>query len=142
MKALTSRTFLTVWSLFLPLSLACCSTGAWGRTMRRSVPSWAKGGTLARQRERRPQARLPPPAGRPGWRRQPRDAEPLGQGREGAGGGIPEGPECGQQCRQEEVNPAIGCALHHPEQAPLHDLERRGFQVDQDKQEPSFRCRE
>jgi len=40
------------------------------------------------------------------------------------------------------VNPSIGFALNHPEQAPLHDLERIRFQVDQDKQEPIFRCRE
>jgi hypothetical protein len=36
----------------------------------------------------------------------------------------------------------MGCALHHPEQAPLHDLARRRFQVNQDKQEPIFRCRQ
>ena len=36
----------------------------------------------------------------------------------------------------------MGFALHHPEQAPLHDLERIRFQVDQDKQEPIFRGRQ
>src|SRR6266851_5768308 len=56
-----------------------------------------------------------------------------------AGWGITEGTECCQQCRQEEVNPSIGFALHHPEQAPLHALERIRFQVDQNKQEPVFR---
>jgi hypothetical protein len=38
-----SRTFLTVWPLVLPLSHAVCAGGSWGRTIRRSVPSWAKG---------------------------------------------------------------------------------------------------
>jgi hypothetical protein len=40
------------------------------------------------------------------------------------------------------VNPSIGFALNHPEQASLHDLARIRFQVDQDKQEPIFRCRQ
>jgi hypothetical protein len=39
------------------------------------------------------------------------------------------------------MNPLMGFALDHPEQAPLHHLERRGFEVDQDEQEPIFRCR-
>jgi hypothetical protein len=36
----------------------------------------------------------------------------------------------------------MGFALHHPEQASLHELERRRFQGDQDKQEPIVRCRQ
>jgi hypothetical protein len=40
------------------------------------------------------------------------------------------------------VNPLIRFALHHPEQAPLHDLERIRFQGDQDEQEPIFRRRQ
>jgi len=40
------------------------------------------------------------------------------------------------------MNPLIGFALHHPEQAPVHHLESIGFEVDQDEQEPIFRCRE
>ena len=47
-RALTHRTFLTVWSFFLLLEHAVCAGGAWGRTMRRSVPSWATGGRLVR----------------------------------------------------------------------------------------------
>src|SRR3989442_14030458 len=37
------------------------------------------------------------------------------------------------------MNPLIGFALDHPEQAPMHDLERIRFQVDQDEQEAIFR---
>jgi hypothetical protein len=62
--------------------------------------------------------------------------------RERAGGGIAEGAQGRQQRWEEDVNPSIGFALHHPEQAPLHDLERLRFQGDQDKQEPIFRCRQ
>jgi hypothetical protein len=40
------------------------------------------------------------------------------------------------------VNLLIRFALNHLEQAPLHDLERRRFQGDQDEQEPIFWCRE
>jgi len=40
------------------------------------------------------------------------------------------------------VDPLIRFALNHPEQAPLHDLERIRFQVDQDEQEPIFRRRQ
>jgi hypothetical protein len=36
----------------------------------------------------------------------------------------------------------IRFALNHPEQAPLHDLERIRFQGDQDEQEPIFRRRQ
>jgi hypothetical protein len=66
----------------------------------------------------------------------------LGEGRERAGRGVAEGTECRQQRRQEDVNPLIRFALNHPEQAPLHDLERIRFQGDQDEQEPIFWCRE
>jgi hypothetical protein len=34
------------------------------------------------------------------------------------------------------MNPLMGFALAHPEQPPLHDLERVRLQVDQDKQQP------
>ena len=44
-----------------------------------------------------------------------RDAEPLGQGRQRAGGGITEGAQRRQQCGQEDVNPLIGFALDHTE---------------------------
>jgi hypothetical protein len=36
------------------------------------------------------------------------------------------------------VHPLVGFALAHPEQAPLHHLKRRGFEVGQDKQQPVF----
>jgi len=40
------------------------------------------------------------------------------------------------------VDPLIGFALDHAEQAPLDHLECIGFEVDQDEQEPIFWCRE
>ena len=70
-----------------------------------------------------PRARAPPPAGRPGWRVSLRDAEPLGQGSQGAGRGIAKGAQRRQQHGQEDMNPLIGFALAHAEQAPLHHLE-------------------
>jgi hypothetical protein len=36
----------------------------------------------------------------------------------------------------------MGLALAHPEQPPLHHLERRGLQVDQEKQPPILRGRQ
>ena len=38
------------------------------------------------------------------------------------------------------MNPLMGFALAHPEQPPLHDLERIGLQVDQDEQESILGC--
>src|SRR2546428_1703187 len=87
-SALTNRTFLTVWSFFLPLEHAVCAGGSWGRTMRRSVPSWAQGGD-----------------GGSGIRL--RNTEPLRQGRQGAGGSIAEGTQYGQQHGQEDVHPLM-----------------------------------
>jgi hypothetical protein len=40
------------------------------------------------------------------------------------------------------MNPLIGLALAHPEYAPVHHLEGRGFKVDQNEQEAIFRCRQ
>ena len=71
-----------------------------------------------------------------------RDTESLREGGQRASRGVAEGTECRQQRRQEDVNPLIRFALHHPEQAPLHDLERIRFQGDQDEQEPIFRRRQ
>ena len=66
--------------------------------------------------------------------------KPLGQGYERAGRGIAESAQRRQQRGQEDVAPLIGFALDHPEQAPVHYLKRRGFQVGQDKQQPVFGC--
>jgi hypothetical protein len=66
----------------------------------------------------------------------------LGQGGQGTGGGIAEGTQGRQEDGQEDVNPLIGFPLHHTEQAPLDDLERIGFEGDQDEQEPIFRRRQ
>jgi hypothetical protein len=44
-----------------------------------------------------------------------RDAEPLCQGSQGAGGSIAKGAERRQQGGQEDVNPLIGFALDHAE---------------------------
>src|SRR5712691_6419820 len=46
-------------------------------------------------------------------------AEPLGEGRQGTGGGSAEGAQRGQQHRQEHVDPLMGFALAPPEQASL-----------------------
>jgi hypothetical protein len=40
------------------------------------------------------------------------------------------------------VNPLIGFALAHAEQAPLHHLERIGFEVGEQEEQPVFRCRQ
>jgi hypothetical protein len=40
------------------------------------------------------------------------------------------------------MNPLMGFALAHPEQPPLHHLERVGLQVDQEKQQPILRGRQ
>ena len=71
-----------------------------------------------------------------------RDAEPLGQGRQGAGGGIAEGAQRRQQRGQEDVNPLIGFALAHAEQAPLDHLEGVGLQVGENEEQPIFRRRQ
>src|SRR4030095_9640229 len=42
----------------------------------------------------------------------------------------------------EDVNPLIRFALAHTKQAPLHHLERIGFQGDQDEKQPICGCRE
>src|SRR5438128_475092 len=53
----------------------------------------------------------------------------CGQGREGAGRGIPEGAQRCQQHRQKDMNPLIGFALAHAEQTSLDHLECVGFYV-------------
>ena len=54
-----------------------------------------------------------------------RDAESLRQCHQGTGGGIAEGAQHGQ----EDMNPLIGFALDHAEQAPLYHLQGIGLQV-------------
>jgi hypothetical protein len=65
-----------------------------------------------------------------------RDAEPLRQGRQGASRGIAKGAERRQECGEEHVHPLIRFALAHAKQAPLHHLEGRGFQGDQNEEQP------
>ena len=43
---------------------------------------------------------------------------------------------------RQPVNPLVGFALAHAKEASLHDLEDRGFEVDEDEEQPIFRCRE
>jgi hypothetical protein len=71
-----------------------------------------------------------------------RDAEPLRQGGEGARGGIAEGTQRCEEDGEEDVNPLIGFTLAHTKQPPLHHLERIGFEVDEDKEQPIFRRRQ
>ena len=40
------------------------------------------------------------------------------------------------------MDPLIGFALDHTEQASVHHLEGIGFEIDQNEQEAIFRCRE
>ena len=40
------------------------------------------------------------------------------------------------------MDPLIGLALAHPEQAPLHHLEGVGLQVSEEEEQPVFRCRQ
>ena len=68
-----------------------------------------------------------------------RDAEALGQGPQGTGGGIAEGAQGREQGGEEDVNPLIGLALAHAEQASLHHLEGVGLQIREDEEQPIFR---
>ena len=49
------------------------------------------------------------------------------QSREGAGGGIAEGAQGGQQRGQEDMHPLIGFPLHHTEQTSLEHPKGRGL---------------
>ena len=64
------------------------------------------------------------------------------QGRQGASRGIAEGAHCRQLRGQEHVDPLIRFALDHPEQAPVHHLERIGFQRGEQEEQPIFRRRQ
>ena len=55
------------------------------------------------------------------------------------GRSIPQRAQRGLQDDQQDMNPLMRLALAHTEQPPLHDLERIGLQVDQDKQPPILR---
>src|SRR5262249_31687453 len=105
--------------------------------MRRSVPSWANGGTVARRRAQK------------GWgyewevlrqryvyscRLRLRHAPSWCQSREGAGRSMPKGAERCQQRGQEDVNPPVGLTLDHAEQATLNHLQRVGLDIRQNKQ--------
>jgi len=113
-----------------------------GRTMRRSVPSWAKGGHRRDSWFGNAGCGLLLQRNDYGGGVGLRDTASLREGGQRASRGVAEGTECRQQRRQEDVNPLMRFALNHPEQAPLHDLERIRFQGDQDEQEPIFWCRE
>jgi hypothetical protein len=57
----------------------------------------------------------------------------LGEGRQGTGRGIAEGAQGHQQCGQEDMNPLIGFALSHAEEASLDDLEAIRLQIRKDE---------
>jgi len=59
--------------------------------------------------------------------------------RSGNGRGIAQGAQGREQHGQEHVNPLIRFTLAHPEQAPLHHLERRGLQIRKDEEQSIFR---
>jgi hypothetical protein len=52
------------------------------------------------------------------------------------GGRISQRASRGLQHPQEDMNPLMSCALTPAEESSLHDLERRGLQIDEDTQEP------
>jgi hypothetical protein len=62
-RAGTRRPCCTVWSLCLPREHAACSAGAWRRTIRRAVPSWAQGGGWRGDEGRRRRPRAAPGRG-------------------------------------------------------------------------------
>ena len=67
--------------------------------------------------------RHPPAPEHATWPKPNIDTEPLGEGRQGTGGGIAEGTQGRQQCGQEDVDPLMRFALAHAEQASLDHLE-------------------
>jgi hypothetical protein len=71
-----------------------------------------------------------------------RDAKPLCESGQGTGRGIAEGAQCGQQHREEDVNPLIRFALAHAKQPPLHHLERVGLEGGEQEEQPIFRRRQ
>jgi hypothetical protein len=62
----------------------------------------------------------------------------MGEGGQGTGRGIAESAEGREQDRQEDVNPLIGFALAHAEQATLHHLERIGLEVGENKEQSAL----
>src|SRR5207237_6442879 len=67
-----------------------------------------------------------------------RDPEPLGEGRQGTGGGIAEGAQGREQHGQEDVDPLIRFALAHAEQASLDHLKAVCLQVGEQEEQPVF----
>ena len=70
-----------------------------------------------------------------------RDTESLGQGGQRAGGGIAEGAQGRQQHGQEDVDPLIGFALAHAEEASLDHLQGVRLHISENKQQPILRGR-
>src|SRR5712691_12035898 len=71
-----------------------------------------------------------------------RDTEPLGQCGEGAGGGIAKGAQRREEGGEEDVDPLIGLALAHTEQAPVHHLKAVCLQVGEQEEQPIVRGRQ
>ena len=92
--------------------------------MRRSVPSWAKGGGRHGGWDGRHRGGLL--LQRDDYSRHVglRDAEPLGEGGQRAGGGIAEGTQRGQQRREEDMNPLEFIPLSFWYDAPLTSQDR------------------
>src|SRR5215468_7051128 len=127
-SALTSRTFLTVWSFSCRYSTRSVQQGPGGGRCAARCRHGQKGGR-----------RCGGGYGDDGC------GLLLERGDHGSGGGICDTEALGQrreQCRQQDVNPLIGLALDHAEEAPVHHLEGVGFEIDEDEQEPVFRGRE
>jgi len=71
-----------------------------------------------------------------------RDAEPLGQGCEGAGGGRAKGAEGRPPRGQEDLHPWVGLALAQAAQPSLAHLEGVGLQLREAEAQPIVRGRQ
>src|SRR5262249_54788024 len=110
------------------------SAGSWGRTIRRSVPAWAKGGgagvaTRADSSSSGTTTGAASASETPSrWAR----AAPR------AGRGLAEGAQSRPQCGQETMHPLLGFPLSHAEEASLDALEAVCRQVCEEEEQAIF----
>ena len=105
--------------------------------MRRSVPSWAKGGTSGAAAGAATTGAGSSSSGVTTVAASTSETPSRwARAAQGAGRGIAEGAQGRQQHGEEDVDPLIGLALAHAEQAPLHHLEAVRLHIGQNKQQP------
>ena len=124
-RACTSRTLLTGWSCGWPLALAVCAAGAWGRTLRRAVPSWAQGG--------------PPPAVGPPGPRQPLRRLSAVPGRRGSGGASPRVWRAARSAGKRTWSHGLALRCLLPKRRPCPTWKGRGCQA-REQEKPAL-CR-